>query len=220
MGHEVEREIEWCDAENDTEREASRQARMSRPGGCRSHFDRMAVRLQCPRRRQLESRLRPLHFDSGQRHGFAGFSDEQLDEFVGPPADSVRDPAEQTRPFDRLGLTRFFEGARGQVQHFTDFFRPGHADFGDQCTVVRIVHRRRFLRADGVVAEKKRTGFHIRSVSRFSTKIGRPSWLKWVINSSGCSASGIITPRSLILPSMSRRAVSAGGMPVCTRVSE
>ena len=220
MGHEVERKIEWCDAENDAERETSCQPGVSRAGGCRAHFDRMAVRFEGARRRQFESRLRPLHFDPGQRDGFAGFGDEQLDKFIGPLADGLRYPVEQARPFDRCGMTRFFEGARGQVQCFVDFFRPGHADFGDQRAVVGIADLRRFRRADRAVAEEEGAGCHIRSVSRFSTKMGRPSWLKWVINSSGCSASGIITPRSLILPSMSKRAVSAGGMPVCTRVSE
>ena len=58
------------------------------------------------------------------------------------------------------------------------------------------------------------------NTSRFSTKIFSPSFEKLSISASGASASGIITPRSGIAPSTMSRAASAGGMPVCTTVSE
>ena len=61
---------------------------------------------------------------------------------------------------------------------------------------------------------------HKRSTSRFSTKTGRPSRVKLLISSAGSSASGIMTPRSGIFPVTSNLAVIAGGIPVCTRVSE
>jgi hypothetical protein len=56
--------------------------------------------------------------------------------------------------------------------------------------------------------------------SRFSTNIFKPSLEKLDIKASGSSASGIMTPRSLIAPSISSFAANAGGTPVCTTVRE
>ena len=185
----------------------------------RFHFQRVSVGNRRLVRGLLKRDLRPLDFHSGIRHGLAGLGHDGCDKLRPTDPDSLRHATEQSHTFRRGNFAGGGKSPVGTCNRALNLGRIGEANFGNQFPVPRIDHSLDGGRGFPTAIEIK--GFyHRRSTSRFSIKMGRPSRVKLFMSSSGSSASGIITPRSGIFPVTSSLAVTAGGMPVCTKVSE
>ena len=165
----------------------------------------------------------------GERDRLAGFGDDRLDEFRAALLDAARHPrAELAARSGRLGtrvtgnascrgLDRLFSVRRVSASGTWANFSP---EYGLITAVVRRVFAP-FGTDEQPRSYSRRTGHLLHPLDfAFLDENLQALRLKFSISGSGSMASGIITPRSLIWPVTSSLAASAGGMPVCTTVSE